>query len=70
MTKDLGINNLLAHLALEFQRITFAGGFRTACKGSVVVVKLDDPVFAISLISVFLDLLKELSCQIAQKTTE
>jgi hypothetical protein len=45
MAEHLCLNQLLAHLPFQFQRISFACGFGAAGIGLLTVVELDYPVF-------------------------
>jgi len=46
MTEHMCINQLLAHLPFQFQCIPLACGFRAAGARLLIVVELDNPVFA------------------------
>ena len=46
MAEDLGINQLLPHLTLKFQRVSLARGFRTAGMCFFIVVELNNPIFS------------------------
>ena len=46
MPEHLRLNQLLAHLPFQFQRIPFAGGFRATGIGFLIVIELNNPVFA------------------------